>query len=118
MRTQIRIFTLLGLVAALLGGASGCKDKGQPVECHQACQKLQYCSEGELNVDYCDDRCADDREEQQPLYSELQRCTDCLDATYNCSEVASKCPLCVDVQAELIAAQPAENAGGAGGAGG
>ena len=108
----MRIFTLVGLAVLLLASAGGCEDLGQSVDCHQACEKLEYCSEGELDLGYCHDRCSDDSDEQQELHGELLRCTDCLDQAYNCSEVASKCPLCVEVQAELIAAQPADGSGG------
>lgn len=105
------------MLGALLAGPPGCANKGQSVDCHEACSKLSTCAEQELDLTYCHDRCADNREGQQPLYDQLQRCTDCLDASYDCSEIADKCPICTDVSAELIEAQPGNNSGGAGGSG-
>jgi hypothetical protein len=73
---------------------------------------LESCSHGELDVDSCHDLCADSEAES---HDELSRCTDCLDASYDCSEVADKCPICSDVSAALVTAEP-DGAGGSGGA--
>jgi hypothetical protein len=109
------ILRLFGGLALAVCSAPGCGDVGQSVDCHRACEKLDACS-SELDVDYCHVRCADDREEQRELYNALQRCTDCLDETYTCAEIADKCPICTNVSSELISAQP--SAGGTGGSGG
>lgn len=114
MRKLVRILTFVVATSTGLGVAGGCQEAGKPVDCHQACSKLESCANGELDVDSCHALCGDSESEQ---HDELSRCTDCLDASYNCSEIADKCPICADVSSALLEAE-SDGAGGNSGAGG
>lgn len=88
---------LLGLALAAAAQAGGCAGKGRSIDCPRMCEKLAGCEDLELDVEECQDLCHDGSAERATQRSTLDRCTDCLDEAYSCSDAAEKCPICADV---------------------
>jgi hypothetical protein len=96
-----RTFGVLTLTAfGLLATTGGCSNVGEAIDCHQMCEKMEDCIDGNLDVSDCAERC-EDKVEDNALADKLDACTDCLDRDYSCSEVVDKCSVCDEVQVAL-----------------
>ena len=101
MRSFAKAFTTFAMTAlAFMAVAGGCSHIGEAIDCDQMCNKLKTCSDGDLDVHDCAERC-EDRVEDNSMSDKLDACTDCLDRGYSCSEVADECAVCDEVQMAL-----------------
>ena len=96
-----KTLSLFALTAfGLLASAGGCSNVGEAIDCHQMCDEMQTCIDGDIDVSDCAERC-EDRVEDNALADKLDACTDCLDRDYSCSEVVDNCSACDEVQIAL-----------------
>lgn len=102
MRHSLRIATLFAITSfAALSSLGGCADIGEAIDCDQMCEELETCVDSDLNVHRCADRCEDEADNSR-FRDKLDECTDCLDRDYACGEIEDRCPICADVQEELL----------------
>ena len=102
MRSFSNYATTFAITAfLLLAGTGGCSAIGEAIDCHQMCEQLQVCIDGDLDVDRCADRC-EDKADNDKLRNQLDDCTDCLDQNYACSEVPDHCRSCQAVTEALL----------------
>jgi hypothetical protein len=95
--TTLFAFALLGLLLT----TSGCDHISEAIDCDQLCSKMQSCLDSDIDVDECSHSC-EQRVHDDELADELDRCTDCMDHGYSCSEIVDECSACDEVQMELI----------------
>ena len=96
-----KTFGVLALTAiGVLTTTSGCSHVGEAIDCHQMCEQMEACIDGDIDVSDCAERC-EDKVSGNSLSEKLDACTDCLDNDYSCSEAVDKCPVCDEVQIAL-----------------
>lgn len=96
-----KTFGVLTLTAfGLLATTSGCSEVGEAIDCHQMCEKMEDCIDGDIDVSDCAERC-EDKVDENTLADKLDACTDCLDRGVSCNEIVDECSACDDVQIAL-----------------
>ena len=60
MTSIARTFGLLALTTlGLLATTGGCSNVGEAIDCHQMCEQIEACIDGDLDVSDCAERCED-----------------------------------------------------------
>ena len=86
----------LGMTLTLSCASLACGDDAkQTVDCGMICTAYGQCTNDELDLDDCDNRCVDEVQEDQNLEMDANACAECIgDHKDSCSQIASSCSAC------------------------
>lgn len=88
------LYVLISVASISL--ATACEEIEERSWCHEICEKLRECSDAELGVDSCADRCSEAIDEGDVAESDAEDCAECVDDA-TCREVPDECRVCGDI---------------------
>jgi hypothetical protein len=85
---------------AVLSFAVSCEEIEEYSWCKTICHKLRECSDNELGIDACADRCQDAVDDGSASETDVEDCSGCVD-DHSCRELSGDCRVCDDVLPEF-----------------